>query len=166
MLSLRLSVGLHGWCQGCIRRSKFPGNNLFFALLQTYCVASSDMIAFVWADNYGAEPVMELCAAPASGIYVLKLSVGGEGGQKYTLTYMFVMLDDCLRDVCGRGTEPTSARSERLLDPGVRERMNRHADIKIPSTNAVLSLPKQRRFVLRAASPAPPLLFPLAGLIL
>lgn len=53
------------------------------------------MIAFVWADNDGAEPVMELCAAPASGIYVLKLSVGGEGGQKYTLTYMFVMLDAC-----------------------------------------------------------------------
>lgn len=80
------------------------------------------MIAFVWADNDGAEPVMELCAAPASGIYLLKLSVGGEGGQKYTLTYMFVMLGECLRDVCGRGNRRTNVSALREATPSWGQR--------------------------------------------
>ena len=79
------------------------------------------------------------------------------------LAYMFVILTR------GRGTKPTSARAERLPDPQVRERMKHDADIKIPSTNGVLSLPKQRRFVLWPATTTPPphsALFPLVGLIL
>lgn len=35
----------------------------------------------MWADNDGAEPIMELCAAPASGFYAVKLK-GGSGGEK------------------------------------------------------------------------------------
>lgn len=60
------------------------------------------------------------------------------------------------------GVALTSALSMKLLDPEVRERMNRDTDIKIPSTNGVLSSMKQRRFVL----PPPPPLSPLTRLIL
>lgn len=76
---------------------------------------------------------------------------------------MFVLLNECLWDVWvwHRTTEPM-----RRLHPEVRERMNRDADIKLPSTNGILSLSKQKEVCVAAASTPSPSSPPAAGLIL